>query len=137
MRTRWGLLRTWASRTTGQVSESCLLGKEGRSFPENDCGLGGTPRPPLPGTGIYLLPGSLPAPLSRKASVVHGHPHRVGTEPQDPPPPPPALPNSCFLPSPFFYRLVFSHSLVKEENFCVALENVDTNTRVRGQRGDG
>lgn len=31
--------------------------------------------------------------------------------------------------------LFFSHSLVKEENFHVDLENVDTSMKVRGQKG--
>lgn len=38
------------------TGKSCLLGKGGRGFPGNHCGLGRTQLPPLSETSIYLVP---------------------------------------------------------------------------------
>lgn len=76
----------------------------------------------------------LPCPTLRPRSST-GPPCRAGPGAQEHPE---ALPSSLSFPPPFtlhlflFFPVLFSFS-VKDKNFSVALDTVDTNARVRGQ----
>lgn len=140
MKTLWERFQTWTRRTTEQVSPASWAGGTGAFL-----GI----------TGAWEKPSVLPCPGQTRTSCTWSRESPLPwAPPEDGPGPGPAIPTrqapghrspparpclphlSCPF-SPLFPPVPFSLSLVKDEYLQAALKNVDTNVRVRGQRGDG
>ena len=124
-----------------RTGESCLLGRGNRGFSGHHWGLGKTQRPPLSRADAYFVYWSRESPLPWAPPKDRPGPGPAIPTRQAPghrsPPARPCLPHLSCPFSPLFPPVPFSLSLVKDEYLQAALKNVDTNVRVRGQRGDG